>query len=76
MHVEPGEPVAVSHTANLAEANKCGIHRMLKVFRWFAFDYDFTPNRQDLNFKSWSESGLTTFLSLTKNSAVHSFDVL
>lgn len=49
---------------------------MLRIFRRFAFDSDFTPNRHDSSFKSWSLKGLTTFISLTQKSTVCSFDTL
>ncbi len=56
--------------------NICEIHRMLRMFSWFAYDSDFIPNRHDSRFKAWTMNGLTTFLSLTQRNTVHSFEVL
>lgn len=56
--------------------SNCGILKMLRVFRWFAHDSDFTPNRHDSSLKTWTMYGLTTFASLTQKNTVRSFDTL
>lgn len=53
--------------------NACEIQKILRIFRWFAYDSDFIPNRHDSNFKTWMRHGLTTLLSLTQRNTVHSF---
>ena len=54
----------------------CGIQKMLKLFRWCAYDTDFLPNRGDKRFVSWVEKGLTTYLSFTHKGAIPSFQCL
>lgn len=56
--------------------NMCGIYRMLRIFRWFANDSDFAPNRLDPSFRSWTGHGLTTLLSLSQRNNVRSFEAL
>lgn len=56
--------------------NISGIDKMLRIFRWFAYDSDFLPNRHDSGFKLWTLYGLTAFISLTQRNTVCSFATL
>lgn len=52
------------------------IQKMVNSFRWCVFDSGFCPNRRDFTFKSWTETGLTTYLAFTKNNVFFSFQGL
>uniref|UniRef100_A0A3Q1G8Y6 IQ motif and ubiquitin domain containing n=1 Tax=Acanthochromis polyacanthus TaxID=80966 RepID=A0A3Q1G8Y6_9TELE len=47
------------------------IQDMLKLFRWVAYDSDFSPNRTDETFQSWIKKGLTTYLSFSEKHILH-----
>lgn len=54
----------------------CGIHNMLKLFRWRAYDTEFLPNRGDKRSESWVRKGLTNDLSFTHKNTIQSFQYL
>ncbi|XP_076740712.1 4-hydroxy-2-oxoglutarate aldolase, mitochondrial isoform X1 [Maylandia zebra] len=48
----------------------------LALFKWYAYDSDFAPNKLDSRFKSWPAKGLSTYDSLIKDGNLISFDTL
>ena len=54
----------------------CEIYNMLRLFRWCAYDTEFIPNRGDKRFESWTQKGLTTYLSFTHKNTIQSFQHL
>ena len=68
----------LNHTLRIWQRvnDNCEIHKVMRRFRWFAYDSDFIPNRGDSSFKSWSKTGLTTFSTLIQKDHVHCFEFL
>ncbi len=75
-HVEKVWNPWLNHTlrVGMKVLNNCETYKTMRLFRWFACDSDFIPNRGDPCFKLWSITGLTTYLSLTQRNSVHCFE--
>ena len=54
----------------------CELTKMLRLFRWCAFDTDFAPNKTDRRFDLWRGKGITNYASLIYRSDIHSFQTL
>lgn len=56
--------------------NTCKIQRLVRLFRWPAFDTDFIPNRGDIGFQTWIGKGFTNYFSCLDRNKILSFQSL
>lgn len=54
----------------------CNMERALRMLRWCAFDTDFSPNRLDARFKTWSKMGLSTYSTFVQKGAFKTFTTI